>query len=178
MTATGKSRFENSQWPIADYESRLTSRDKETLKHVTPKHRALIERTQPYNGGDFYFPFLRDLSNQDKHRLLVAAVSQSTFGLEILDLVAFRDCTPYGGTTNARTWLDAGALKAGTPFIRRSVTITGPNPRVHVNGRLPTHVALEEPMWRAVEVLRGIWTKICETVEEAAKDFPAGTPGT
>ena len=74
-----KGRLDLSQWPIADTRSQLrrSKRFKETLEHLTPKHKAFVEALQPFDGGNPEFATLRDLSNRDKHKLLVAHVIQT-----------------------------------------------------------------------------------------------------
>jgi hypothetical protein len=169
MTALGKGRYEDSEWPIADDPALITWRGKETLKRLTPEHRAIVEGSQPYKAGNIDFKILRELSNQDKHRLLIATVRQISF--DSTDFFA-SVVTPFNCCL-ALEWVNGGSLKPGAPVIRYSVLVDGKNPRVSVNNPCGVHVALEEANWRAVDVLASIRTKIVKAVEEVAKDFPA-----
>jgi len=170
LTALGEGRWDKSQFPLADSDAQYTRRDKDTLKRLTPKHRALVERLQPRNTRNFELATLRDLSNRDKHRLLIAHVTTADFSdaHRLLDLV---------GTHNVRNllpvYIDAGGLHANAQFAFYRGEITGPDPQVYVKHALPVQVALEETAWRAVDVLKAIRTKIRQAVEEVAQDFPA-----
>ena len=169
LTALGKGRFENSQFPIADSPERLTSRDKKTLEHMTPQHRAFIERLQPYDGRNPHFAVLRDLSNRDKHRLLVAQITNIDLSepLGLITLLKGRD------VYISLNQINGGALDPQTPLGSFRVTVRGAHPHVEVDHSLPVQVGIKEAGWGAVDVLKTIRAKIVESIEEVAQDFPA-----
>jgi hypothetical protein len=69
------SQQDNTQFPIADSPASWTKQAKSRLKGVKVKHRAMIEKHQPFRGCEWP-ETLRTLSNPDKHRTLTAVFSQ------------------------------------------------------------------------------------------------------
>ena len=61
-----------TQFPIEDRPESFKGRQNTFLKGVSAKHVAAIERLQPYNGGS-WLADIRELSNLDKHNILVVA---------------------------------------------------------------------------------------------------------
>jgi hypothetical protein len=169
LTALGKGRFEQSQFPIADSPANLSSRDKKTLQHLTPKHRAFVEGLQPYDGRNFEFADLRDLSNRDKHRLLVATVSTADIG-DPQGIIRF--LVGYNCRVLSVNYINMGALEPGTKLASYRVDRIRENAEVHMQGSWPGQVALEVSGWWPVVVLERIRAKFAKAVEEVAPDFP------
>jgi hypothetical protein len=76
-----------TQFPIADTPSEFQAQAKRYLQEVASQHRSIIESFQPYHlmdanvgVGEYFHPLamLRDLSNLDKHRLLVPILIPTT----------------------------------------------------------------------------------------------------
>lgn len=69
-----------TQFPIYDTPSEYQGKGVPRVKGMNPKHAALIETFQPYNGpkrpvNEHPLALLRDLSNLDKHRVLTTLVA-------------------------------------------------------------------------------------------------------
>lgn len=71
------------QFPIVDTPGDFQKAERNLLAEIRPEHRAIIERYQPYHRiheqvavGPYFHPLamLRDLSNVDKHRLLITVM--------------------------------------------------------------------------------------------------------
>lgn len=169
LTALGKGRLDTSQFPIADTEASLSWRDKKTLEYLTPKHRAFVESLQPREGRNYELVALREMSNQDKHRLLVAHV----MSVDLTDTQVILDLIGGDQVYISLIYCNGGAIKPNAEVAAFRVWPKGSNPRVYVSRGLPTHVGIEDFSWRAVNVLDSIRTKIVKAVEEIAQDFPA-----
>jgi hypothetical protein len=72
---------EKTQFPIEDCKKDFESRKKGWLKGLNSAHVAEIEALQPYNGCK-WTAVLRDISNPDKHRSLIA--TQADHKLDVL----------------------------------------------------------------------------------------------
>jgi hypothetical protein len=119
-----------------NFESKRTT---EILKDLHPDHRAVIEKCQPYRGGDYArLGLLRDLSNTDKHREVNTALVAS-------DDLAFtfkplRDCRL--GRQGLEFEMIAGyPVEIGTEVARVPIDITGDEPDVDVETEGSLHIA-------------------------------------
>jgi hypothetical protein len=140
---------------------------------VDPKAVRFIESCQPFNGPEgpdrHLLAALRDLSDQDKHRSLMPAFSaiQREPGLADLEITGSEDVvSPIPGGK-----LIAGyALSDNDPVLEAPVTMSGPNPAVHISGQLPLDVAFGEALI-PLEGLRQMCQAVAETVVAAGSYF-------
>lgn len=113
------------------------------LKGIDASARAFIEFCQPYNGLDSPGPHtlsgLRMLSNEDKHRMLIPALSAVHSDREQFTLrpVEVRDIKPPIKSLQVRA---GRPLKDGDPVFQAPVDIIGPNPIVKTEGKVPLDV--------------------------------------
>ncbi|MGD0197386.1 MAG: hypothetical protein ABSC56_05715 [Solirubrobacteraceae bacterium] len=109
---------------------------------------AFIEAAQPYNGphGAEYHPLfiIRELSNEDKHRTILAR----TIGIPTSDgkpVINF--FTNDLEVIRESVWLKVdGPVIQGAPVMGGDVQITGKNPQMKVEAGLPLSVAFGKPM--------------------------------
>jgi hypothetical protein len=167
---------ERTQFPIADAPERLSSRDQRTLKLLTPGHRATIESHQPYAGTNppwvlddlalkHPLAVLREMSNQDKHRLLVGTYIGVTIDrLEIggpdLRIGNHRDIR---GTYRMR-------LEPGAELFSVPVEIVGPKPQVQMNVDFTPFVSFAQER-DVIKVLELLGAKVAEIVREFEPAF-------
>jgi hypothetical protein len=110
----------------------------------------IIELSQPFMASPddparSVLHALRELSNEDKHRILLARFSAIPGRNDIpIEVGAFRDIEPID-----RVELFANRpLDDGAEIIRADVTVTGPSPAVQVGGKLPFDAAFGANMIR------------------------------
>jgi hypothetical protein len=113
------------------------------LENISDSHRAIIERFQPYKrwkGMDFHpLGLLRDISDDDKHRLVVATPVTAA-GMENRLPHWGENCHVEGRLTGrAITRLP---LEIGTELMRIGLVVTGPNPQMKVDTDVPIQVSL------------------------------------
>jgi hypothetical protein len=118
------------------------------VKGVHPDAVRFIEFCQPYNGLDTPGPHtltgLRKLSNEDKHRTLVPALSavhgeKKHFTVRPVEL---RDIQPPTEKMQVRA---GRPLKDGDLVFEMPVTIIGSNPEVKTKGSVPLDVGFGKP---------------------------------
>jgi hypothetical protein len=89
-----------TQFPLVRQPTDFPGR-KHVLENVSDAHRAIIERLQPYNpwkGLDFHpLGLLRDLTDDDKHRLVVAT-PVTAGGLESRSGIGARTATSWAAS--------------------------------------------------------------------------------
>jgi hypothetical protein len=164
---------EDSEFPIATTPSGHTSRrSKETIKLLGP-HWTVIQGYQPYGGSnpptlhDDLFKFMRDFSNQDKHRLLVPVNASLNFSPVTFPISPGRDVSPIGVP-----WFNVGVLEPGAILAREDFLVTGPNPQVHMyNNYIPTICFAELPGIGVGDILRMMLAKENKLVEEFTSFF-------
>lgn len=142
--------YERTQFPIALDPGEFNSKTgQKMIGDFSPKHRAMVEALQPYNGPNtpdaFAPPALRDLrflSNTDKHRLLNTTIATYDtlseprgIGLRIVrDVERIRD----------EEWSLGGPIH-DAEIVRMVLEGAGPDPRVNVQGEIPVTVTLDDP---------------------------------
>jgi len=72
-----------TQFPIDDSPEAFRSHQERFLKGVSPEHVARIERLEPYNNG-YRTAMIRDISNPDKHRKLIAVDSKGVYCIKVI----------------------------------------------------------------------------------------------
>jgi len=148
-------------WPDRNGAPRLTG--------ASDRHIAMVERLQPYHRVDSAFGYsfarltfqeplavLSVLSNEDKHRVLVASVAAlRSIGW---DVIGSRDVAPIGDLGTPYF----GALIDGSPLIEIPVTATGENPEVEVEFKERARISIPY----RVEVDKGIvYTTLIDLLE-------------
>jgi len=114
-----------------------------TLENISDAHRAIIEGFQPYKpwkGLDFHpLGLLRDISDDDKHRLVVATPVTAA-GMESR-FPHWGDNCHVGGKVSGRA-VTRHPLEVGTEVLRIGLVVTGPNPKMKVDTDVPIEVSL------------------------------------
>ena len=127
------------QYPIYETATLFAAKVDDRLPGVSGPIRAVIESRQPYNGRNEVLT-LRNLSNDDKHRLLhVALIRQGSRKVEI-DPDKIVDFRPRLFTLYSLS----EPLKVGTNLYRVRGQVTGPNPQMDVEIEGPAAIALED----------------------------------
>ena len=180
--------FEKSQFPIVNSLSDLNRwRNRETLARFTPEQRAIVERVQVYTSAADYrtlglaeslsdiddnfrtpnrpLPILRDLSNRDKHRLLISSYLRAFD--PIFDIQALRDCNPVF----IGAYWSPVVLKDGMDLFLLSANATCPNPEVEVNLATPPTIAFEGAGGGAAESIDACATMTLRIVREFEQFF-------
>jgi hypothetical protein len=142
------SPWQGSQFPISGSPSTFSHRDKKTLEKLNPDLSTVVRRCQPYDDLEDYrrggwatdlssmfqlrdanrpLAVLRELSNQDKHRLLLPRYARSADASFAVG--GAKDCAPA-----IRWYQSDGALVAGEqPLAVFAANCDGPNPRMEVD---------------------------------------------
>lgn len=154
VKANGQTPGNRNAFPIFDQRpsNKRGNRDRERWNAMTrglhPAAERFIELCQPYNGPDgpraHSLAALRRLSNEDKHRTLLAAYNaiESRPDRFDLDVVGVRD---------VRSPVERAEVYAGRPLndydlvLTAPVVITGPSPEVELKGQLPIDVGFGNP---------------------------------
>jgi hypothetical protein len=111
------------------------------MRDLTAYDRTLIQRFQPYRGGDFAFNHpmaqLHRLWNQDKHRTphtTLAMISEYGIRVEIV-----QDISALG-----RVQARLGPVVDGAEVLRVNVIPDGPDPQVKLQSELTMDIAVDE----------------------------------
>jgi len=176
VIANGREPSHRNAFPLFDGRPELGSQEARTwsrmVRGVSTDALDFIEYCQPYRGGDgpgaHLLTALRELSNEDKHRTLLAAYSaiEANPGAMDFEVVGVRD---------VRSPVEGGKVYAGRPLnnydlvLESPVVITGPNPEVKLNGELPMDVGFG---WKPVPLqgLRQMVQSVAEIVA-ACRNF-------
>jgi hypothetical protein len=178
--------WSKSQFPIVGRADDLKSgRKKTTLNKLGADFAAIVKRHQPFVDVNDYcvqglavdlpqafkvrdanLPLaqLRELSNADKHRLLLpryAWAKNSKFTPRRV-----KDCVPG----EARFYQLEGGLIPGTPLARFDANLTGPNPEMEVDFDFTPGVGFG-PYGDAEEVLGRLTEKVIRIVREFQQFF-------
>ena len=125
-----------TQFPIEADRSEWPSVARDRLRHVPDEAHPVIEGMQPFHADDpahHALTALRDLSNEDKHRLLPEAVSipvaprPTSFTVHGDDVGEVMDL--------AMEW--GAPYEPGTKVFTAYYTPTGPAPKFHITGAMP-----------------------------------------
>jgi hypothetical protein len=137
---------ENVGWPIYHTESGFLKNIGRKLPGLLPKHRTVVEASQPYHAktGKLHpLGVLNDLSRQDKHRQIVvvfAAHKEYKVGGSIRHFTMERTVLPSSGVPVP--------LKQGTELIRiYGRRMNNHEPEVDVAFEGTTGVAFENGVW-------------------------------
>jgi hypothetical protein len=134
-----------TQFPIMRGPSEFRDRTTTTrmLENISGPHRAMIEKFQPYRrwkGLDFHpLELLRDISDDDKHRLVVTTP---------VTAADFKSRFPHWGERCHVGSKVSGQVVArhpveiGTEVLRIALVVTGPNPKMKVDTEVPIVVSL------------------------------------
>jgi hypothetical protein len=150
-------------FPMAASGRSFKGRINEWLPGVSREYRAIIRRYQPYRRGDRpkALRWLRNLSNTDKHRVLIPAiVSLGQVNLQVTTNWPIQGIKPL--ITGHR------ALNVGTPLLRVSLLpILGTDCQVQVNGNLASFPSLGYgvPIDQALPMIRDTVLEILSTFD-------------
>jgi hypothetical protein len=152
---------------IRDYR-RFRARRNCWLRHLTTADRALIQRCQPYRGGDFafYHPLaqLYRLWNRDKHRTLnVTFAMVAEYGYE---LTVVRDIASMG-----QPIFRLGAVEDGAEILRFPFVPSGPAPEVKLDTEVTLDIGVDNGL-RIRYLLRDIGTAVEVILDHVSKAFP------
>jgi hypothetical protein len=134
---------------------------------------AFIEARQPYPHDDgpsnHLFFALRELSNDDKHRLVLPAVCAiATPGDEFaIDVLESRDVGPLSkGKLHSRY-----ALKTGDLIVEAPVEITGPEPEVRATAHFTLELGFGSDPIVPTQALGRMFTSVRATLHQAAYEL-------
>jgi len=157
-----------TQFPIcggSDGQRRFRSKTVQSVRlhSLTPEHRAVIERFQPYVAGDDALTRLATISNADKHRAVqpVFIVSQSAQPY----IRGSRECEVVGGN-GSRPILQSG-LEPNSEILRLPLRNIGPDPHVDVLVEVAIGVGFED----RAPVTGTTLMRVADVVEEILAAF-------
>jgi hypothetical protein len=159
-------------FPIFESETKYKSRASNMVRGMSAMHRAMVERAQPYHAADPEaepLAVLRQLWNQDKHRLLTTTMAVP--GRIELRFHPFQDVESI---VNVEGF--PGPLKHGAPLARVKVVPFGRNPKVVMDGETAIGVAFAEGEPAAGQFVDATMTAIYRNVDAIVRvflmDFP------
>lgn len=182
VIANGFKPTAGNAFPIFDERPPSKRSDRERRKWercIHGVHRdavSYIESCQPYHGADgpttHLLWALRELSNEDKHRTLIPALSaiEARPDRMNLEIVGVRDVRApiEGGKVMA-----GKALKNGSLVLEAPVEVTGPDPEVKMEGNLPLDVGFGEipvPLQGFIQMIEAVGA----TIGQARQFLTAG----
>jgi hypothetical protein len=132
-----------SQFPLTSHSGYFRDNTGLMLEDVLDSHKTMIERFQPYRRWkslDFHpLGLLRDISDDDKHRLVVPApVTAANLSTQFPHWG--HDCN-FDGRVRGRA-ITRHPLGVGTEVLAIGLNITGPNPRMEVDTDVPIQISL------------------------------------
>jgi len=133
------------------------------LPGVSDPYRTIIRRYQPYRRGERpkAIRWLRNLSDTDKHRILIpAVVSLGSLNLRVTANWTMRRIVPIKGRR---------ALNIGTPLLRVTLMpVLGTNPQVQVDGNLASFPSLGYgvPLANSLPLIRDTVLEILSTFDK------------
>lgn len=175
VIVNGKRKPSGNYFPILDERPEPGSREhkgwKRATKGLSGKMVAFIDACQPYHrveSGVHVLTGLRNLSNQDKHRVIVnshAAIRRPAEGFGF-DIESRRD---VGEILNGKLVIEA-AMDDGDEVAWADAEVTGPNPEVKLKAELPIEIGFGDIGWitplRALEeMMNGVATVIQEACD-------------
>lgn len=127
---------------------------RERMKGILPKHRAIIEKYQPYKARSARdrhpLALLDALVIRDKHRQLqaVGTYNAGSFGARVLTHNDFAISGVVPGSVFGRSRKLPGRFEPGAEVARAYGKKTGPSPNVEMGSYGPVSVASEDfPAW-------------------------------
>jgi hypothetical protein len=172
------SPWDGSQFPIA-YSPNFKGRDAKTLKKLNPGLLAVVKRNQPYKDIEDYrrerlatdlkdiillrqanrpLAVLRELSNWDKHRLLLPRYARGVDASFVPRRV--KDCAPV-----LSRYQDEGSLVAGAQLAVFTANPSGPHPDMDVDFSFRPSVGLGGS-GDAQEVLDALAVKVLRVIRD------------
>jgi hypothetical protein len=170
----GQSPNGSTAFPIYKTKPKVAGDPKDPLGRVSPQHRALILKHQPYVAGNdaehTVISLLSWLVNHDKHRVVHA-----TYGfIPTPDAVFFTFKTP-GGLQVPSTYEKIAIAKDGRRAVDGAeiarVKLPDPNLQVEMHGDFALDIAFGE-RWMRASALPQIYNWVRKFVESFAPDFP------
>jgi hypothetical protein len=172
--------YDRTAFPIALTPGEFGSKQgQKMIGDIAPKHRALIESFQPYNGTQqAWTPLalrdLRILSNTDKHRVINATIARSVTKRQLMvgeKLVIVRDVTAYRDVE----WFKGGPID-GAEIASMTLEGVGPDPKVEMKGLIGVTVAFDDPTLTVpnptvVPLLEAIFRGVTEVVAAFEPDL-------
>jgi hypothetical protein len=151
-------------FPMARSGKSFRGRISEWLPGVPQGYRAIIRRYQPYRSGDRAksIRWLRNLSNTDKHRILIPAVV--SLGQANLSVIANWPMQQMDQLVKGRR-----ALNVGTPLLRVSLfPVLGTQCQVQVQGNIACFPSLGygAPVGDALTLIRSTVFEILDTFDK------------
>ena len=140
---------------------------------VSDEAERFIAACQPYQGTDgrdaHTLAGIRDLSNEDKHRVLVSSYTaiQAAPHLIQIDVIASRDVAQV----NTGQVFAGRALEDGDPVVEAAITITGPDPQVQTKADLPLDIGFGGRNIVPLEGLKQMCESVAGTIREAEIAF-------
>jgi hypothetical protein len=179
VIANGRKPKGNS-FPIFDERPGPGTREQRSwdkaIKGLSDDMVEFIERCQPYmSDGPHLLMGLRNLSNQDKHRVIVdshAAVRKPPEGFEF----EVRSTQDIGAVSAGKLYVEK-ALEDGDIVASATVEVTGPEPELQVNANLGLDVAFGDDPWIVpLAALKDMLDSVASVVQLAANAWFDGEP--
>lgn len=167
-----KTYWPDTQFPIVDSPDGYASnrRFQRFMERLTPELRAAVEWAQGYSRGYYHAPrwhilaVLRDLSNIDKHRLLLGTLLAS-------DEHADARVTFQRHIKSIRfSYLVGVPLEPGAALLSADVTLSGPEPEMQVDYNFSPYVSFAIG-GNATKILDKMGAFVLETVREIEPFF-------
>lgn len=139
------------------------------LRDVSRRHRAAIQRLQPYHRRDEacideLFTLAR-LSNQDKHRLLHFALPMQ-FDVHAVRVDVVRDIGAIGPIYAYHN----ATLDENAPLLAIDIEPSGPNPYMNVEFEATVNIAFDDG-WLVLNTLRDIELRVGDIIKQFGPDF-------
>lgn len=144
-----------------------------TLGHISADHRAVFERYQPYNRGKSALLWLQELSNDEKHRLLITMTSGADVRESFDSIVGRRDLA-WPVPEVYKSWADKinyGPLVPGAIIFETKMRSLGPEMDVYVKRAYTGEVAFESIEMGVIQVLEMISSEVSEIIEDCILFF-------
>lgn len=164
-------------FPIFDYRPRPGSRQEKrwnaAIKGLSDNMVTFIDSCQPYarrDEGPHLLMALRNLSNQDKHRVIVSshgAIKKPGEGFTF----AVESRHDVGEIRDGELLVDK-ALADGDIVARAICGVTGPNPEIKLKGNLAVDIAFGEDPWIApLGALADLMNVVATIIQQASVNW-------
>jgi hypothetical protein len=152
-------RAKKIQFSVEDTSKEFTKRRK-ALQEIPSSYWTIFDAAQPYNGGNF-LALLRDLSNDDKHRVLPPILVRPEVFEPIGEPFRWSQLVDFDNTHAEKH------LKVGAEIVRMKLN-PSPYPKadVEVAGYVTPHVLLQQGDRTVVNGLGGILTAAEDVVND------------
>lgn len=155
------------QFPITDCQNLFRDECHRRLNEIHIYHRTLIERMQPYRGEDWdYLAILRDISNFDKHQLLIPVMIPSSDIQGFLTWSLGARLSLSGIPVSRITVPLSGPLNLGTEIIRFIADLPNPKYGMEVTRlKLPQIAFVQRSDEDAIDVIDRITAKVSDVID-------------